>query len=252
MSTYFSKVSHFDANDILNLGMDGLFTVWQKSRTEKKVFRLKLEGNSYEFFSIKNDYRLNGDFLCHFSFDGVAYFLEIELKENKFNIKNLKSFYKAERRGCFRLYLGKNESAVLSFEISSTPIESDKNVISLKSKESETGLFVDFLKLLDNETQSDEVVFSIRDISLTGVSFLVSSVEKSFVKLGKDILNLKLNLFDLSIIIPRCKIMRIEGNNPYIVGMQFFDLSESSRAKLNFQINKILLEMEDQFEKKLS
>ena len=133
-------------------------------------------------------------------------------------------------------------------------------MINFQTKVSETGIFKDFLGIINDKDGGDRVLegyikLRVNDVSVTGLNLQLSDLEKTKLPLKKDLGEVILEFNDIHIPIPGAQILYIlEGvardkkTKIYRAGVQFLNLDTNTDQKLAGLINKTLRHLESEFE----
>lgn len=237
----------------------GSIQVWNKGNKNRltcNLISISEDGN-LKLKIVHDNKLLSKNILFFFELEGVSYLSEAVCSREGLilTLSNFSSLYKAERRTSFRMAIKDYQKVLIKFEIGNLPEIKESNVISIESKKSETGLFLNFLDLLDNETKDKKnLSFKVNDISLKGIGFDVGALEKKYLIKGAVLKDLSIEVETEKILIPEMKIVHVREYKysrhslRYRVGAEFIDLSNENEKKINRLINFFLDELEDEFE----
>lgn len=198
------------------------------------------------------------DVLYNFSINGVSFFGKgiIENIDNKITLNCSDQLFKSERRQNYRLltYPQHKAFAEVDFEDSEL-IES--NVVSINTKKSTTGLFKNFLELVEdgNEQKIKQPTLSFRvfDLSVTGVALLFDKIENEILKEKNILTNLTIKLDSHTFLVEKAEvkyISKLKGYSGYSykAGVQFLEMDTNLDNEIGFIINKFLRDTDKEFE----
>jgi hypothetical protein len=240
-------------------------TIWKKGSSKKiQIEFLDFYSEQEEVLvegKIPEDL-LNQDILYSFELSGLNFFGKSKLSSQtleKIYLNTSQTLYKSERRVNFRLLTYPHQEVYLHF-----PIPFEKNdqgkVINLSTGISETGLFENFLKVVRESEESNEIDGHIKirvlDVSVTGAALLLSDYENDLLpkmneRLGEVILDFNGELIE----IPDCEILykldfKVQGKKSVFkkAGLKFKDIDTNLDELLSGVINKTLRSIESEFE----
>lgn len=244
-----------------------IVTVWKKGSSEKYELKATdyIRAKSEIYFNGKFDESLTGEsLLMTFELSGLHFFGKCRL-QSKANLSPClvcdDDIYKSERRNNFRLLTYPHHQVFLNINVGKEEIERS-NVLSLNTGKSETGIFKNFLEILDEDKDEKPedfegyLRFRVIDISVTGLAFQFGKIEKQFFKeLNKSLGNVYLDFNGDMIRIPDAKILYIVdkpvSNSSailYKAGVQFLEVDTNLDAVLAKRINETLRSTEAEFE----
>lgn len=258
--TFFSKQDPTEkASRLFLLGHSkGTVTLWEKGSKDKSNYitsnfdkereELVLEIKDYPF---KNGQTI----LCTFELRGMSFFSEVVFltSVSGFGVLHFKNtLFKSERRSSYRLLTYPLYEVWADFNIDD--VYQGGNVVELKSKTSQTGLFKKFLKIAANdETEESTNILKIRvqDLSTTGMAIHAGELEVSYFSKDTIFQNVSIKIVDETILVPQAKIMYVvdyisndKNIKKYKIGINFPDLPANLDAQLGKKIN-ILLRQND-------
>lgn len=260
--TYFRKLDDVEKNSRLwQLAQAKVpVTVWIKGQKQKHTFDV-LEYDK-ELFQITSTATTSpfvspSEVLLSFEYKGMNFFSQVTQKtaiggKIVFIFNNV--LYKSERRSSFRLMTFPIYEVYAHFPLDKS--YQGGNVVQFKSGQSQTGLFKNFLKLVEpsakEETPEDQSNLKIRvqDFSTTGLSIHVGEIERKYFTKDNVFKGLKLSFTDESVIIPEAKVVYIvdfigdKGLKKIKVGIHFENLSTKIDEQLGKKINKLLREID--------
>jgi hypothetical protein len=258
--TYFSKLDPSEKlNRLAQFGLSkGEVTLWVKGQKNKLSFRaLEFDKERCEIVLNSKDcpYPKGTVLLCSFELRGMFFFSEVTCNTSiadHFLIEFKNTLFKSEKRGSYRLLTYPIYEVYSEFSLGEA-YEGGK-VIDLKTRNNQTALFKNFLKLLEaKEDVSDHqsVKYRVQDLSTTGLSLHVGELEAQFF--SKDFIykDMKLHFSDKIISIPEVKVVYIvdyiSGDKflkKFKVGLNFPNVSAAIDNELGGKINQLLREID--------
>ena len=234
--------------------------VWEKGKNNK----VEVEGDIFlkeklqivlsDNNSLENQVK---DLLYSFSINGVSFFGKCKLinPDRKLVLDCTNQLFKSERRKNYRLLTYPHFKSFAEADLDVSEIE-DSNVVNLATKKTTTGLFKNFLELVNEEEGSKThqgISFRVFDLSVTGVALLFGELEKEVLDKNEFIQDLKIKLSDHSVLIPRAKVCYITDmigskNYTYKAGIEFVNIDTNLDSQLGFIINKFLRDTDSEFE----
>src|SRR5690606_26230206 len=138
--------------------------------------------------------------------------------------------YKSERRTNYRLLTDPILKVFAFFKVDEEYI--GQNVVDFRTKQSQTGIFKDFLKIVGGDKNSLDkegyLHFRVKNLSVTGLSLEIGELEKKFFVAGEKTGKMYLNFEGEEIMIPNAKIVYVldmigqkDKGRIYKVGIQF-------------------------------
>lgn len=256
--TFFSKL---DASEkIARLGSfaasHGEVTIWPKGAREKKNIRVNAfdkDRVSLVLETREAPYALDSRLLCSFEFRGMNFFAEVVLQLSiggMYVIHFPGDFFKSERRNSFRLLTFPLYEVWTSFDLGAS--YEGGNVIGLKSKQSQTGIFKNFLNLVNNVedpavNSTGSIRLRVQDLSTTGMALHIGELEAEQIKKDREFEKVELVFTSETLVIPKIRVMYVV---PYIgadknvkkfkVGIRFEDVPLDLDQKLGKKINELL------------
>ncbi len=237
-------------------------TIWEKGKSVREKFSsMKFDKSqmalllSFDETGISN--YLNSKVLYAFNINGVNYFGQGELTpvaNNNYKLICNGDLFKSERRENFRLLTYPHYESYI--QIPATEEEYEKsNVVSFQTKMSETSLFKNFLKIVDDKDTSAKegfTKFRVLDISVSGLAFQIGEIEKNYLEQQRVLKPVHI-YFNEDILIPAIEIRYIvpliRGNgSAYKVGVQFLDVDTTTDQRLGKLINSAMRSFESDFE----
>lgn len=245
-----------------------LITLWLKGSSEK--FKLETQ----EFFRSKNEFQLDGSLpekfinetlLFSFEISGLHFFGKCEvvsISDKNIFIDMKYDVFKSERRANFRLLTYPHHEVYISIKIEKEELEKS-NIVNLKTKVSQTKLFNNFLNMMQDELEEtpievleDHIEFRVIDLSVTGLAFQFSDIEKSFfekfnVELGKMYLNFNGEYVQINGGEILYKLDFVSSNRStklYKAGVRFTGVDTNMDSALGNIINKTMRSVESEFE----
>lgn len=262
--TFFSKLDPSEIVSRLSLlgTSKGWVTLWEKGKKDK--FKYQVSGFIKDRLEIsletREDTFKNGQtVLCTFELRGMNFFSEVIVQKSisGYIVLVFKSpVFKSERRSSYRLLAYPVYKIWAEFDLGQT-YEGGK-VIDLKTKSSQTQLFKNFLKIIDNNNENERLKILIQDLSVSGMALNVSGVEASFFKKGVVFHNVTLRFSDEVFEVPEAKIVYVvdfvshdKNTKKYKLGVHFENFPSNLEDKLSKKINDLLRETDSnkEFEK---
>lgn len=236
-------------------------TIWKKTSSVKfkaladifivEDLKLVLTPNTEFDRSLK-------EVLYNFSINGVSFFgkASIENIDNKISLNCEEELYKSERRKNYRLLTYPHHKAYAELNFENTE-KIENNVININTKKSTTGLFKNFLELVDDndERNTKRTVLSFRvfDLSVTGVALLFDKIENDILKEKNIISNLVIKLDTHRFLVEKAEVKYIstlKGTSGYghKAGIHFLEMDTNLDSEIGFIINKFLRDTDKEFE----
>lgn len=260
--TYFSKLDPKEKESrLIQLsGSKGRVTVWIKGQKEKRVFQvLEYQKDRFELLldSKQNPHPKGTQLLCSFELRGMFFFAEVTLNRSLLDnllleIKGV--LYKSEKRASYRLLTYPIYDVYAEFQLEES--YEGGNVIGIKNRSSQTGLFKNFLKLLNaQENENDDVhqvvKYRVQDLSATGMSLHIGELESQYFSKNYIFKNTKIIFPDETLEIPEVKVVYVvnyiagdRNHKKYKVGMHFPNMPTILDEKLGKKINDLLREVD--------
>jgi hypothetical protein len=236
--------------------------LWVKGKPERFFFKASYFNEEKFLLSIQpqEEYKLSdGEYCFNFELNGLNYFIESNVKrylnDNTYTIDCEQNLFKGERRGSFRLltYPTYKVKAYLKLDEKETQ---EGNLLEFKTKMSRTGLFKNFLELIDKEEKSKRgngfISFRVQDLSATGVCVIVGKMESELFKVGMEIPRIEIKFEKESIMIPGGEVVYIneytqeERNNldVYKAGIRYKFIDLNTEQKITQKIHSILTKLD--------
>ena len=258
--TYFSKLNpHEKLSRLSQLGQSGgKVTVWIKGKKERFSFSvLEFDKERYNIqLNTKSPFiPLKTEVLFSFDLRGMNFFCQATLNKNILDnivLEVTGELYKSEKRSSYRLMTYPIYEVYAEFD----PKESYEGgvVFDFKSKTNQTGLFKNFLKLVDKKESEDQITklkFRTQDISTTGLSLQVGHLETQIFQKDSIFNDVNLIFKDETIVIPEAKVVYVVdyvGSDrkvkSYKVGMHFPKLSTNIGDQIGKKINELLRQID--------
>jgi len=234
-------------------------TLWTKGSKKKisyKVHAYQREDDTLALFAEDSSLVLNQEVLGTFDLKGVSFFFKAKIEkafEDKILLSFMGDFYKSERRNNFRLLAYPIYSIYCLFDLPKEYVGG--SVIDFKSKMSQTGLFKSFLKLVENDPQSQDlkkIKLRVQDISATGLSMFVGEEELEWIKAGELLNPMYIQFLDLELEVKKPRVVYVvdylghsdKGLKKYKVGVKFEGVDENFDRTLSQKINSLLREID--------
>ncbi len=206
---------------------------------------------------------LEKEHLFSFEIHGLHFFgkcIPKRFGKQQFYIEVDEEIFKSERRSNFRLLTYPHQEVYVSIFIGKEKIE-ESNLVNINTRLSQTGLFKNFLDLVDGEEESSVTLegyleFRVLDISVTGLAFQYGEIESSFFpSFPMDIGKIYVRFNDETIVVDKAKLLyrldMVAANQKsklYKAGVEFQDIDINLDEKLSKIINKTLRSLEAEFE----
>jgi hypothetical protein len=243
-------------------------TLWIKGSSDK--YKLTVD----EFFRSKNEFQLSGhlpedlngkEILFTFELSGLHFFGKcdiVSINGGRSFIDMKHEVFKSERRANFRLLTYPHHEVYISIKIDKEELKKS-NVVNLQTKVSQTKLFKNFLNILDEgndkndlDQLEDYLEFRVIDVSVTGLAFQFGEIENSFFKdvnieLGQMYLNFNGECIPLSggkILYKLDFLSQNKKNKLYKAGVIFTNVDTNLDSALAKIINETMRSIESEFE----
>ena len=237
---------------------ENLCTAWIKGQTQRFFFQMSSfveEKNQISLLSLNEKHISDGFYCLAFEISGVSYFIQGNLSKygdgRTYLFQVSETLYKGERRNSFRLmtYPARKVKAYIHFENEEL---AESNLIDFKTKLSRTGLFKNFLKLLESEEQKKKnegyFIFLFQNISEKDIAIIVGKSEEALFEKNQIVKNIIIHFEDEEIEIPEAEVIyksdsqQKDRNNllVYKVGARFLNLDLNTDQKLVRKINLVL------------
>ena len=256
--TFFSKLDASEKNARLSsfAQAGGEITLWMKGTKDKqnlKVVSFDKERCSLVLETREEPFAVESRLLSSFEFRGMNFFAEVLLQRSiggQILVHFPGDFFKSERRNSYRLLTFPLYEVWTSIDLGEE-YEGGK-VVGIKDKRSQTGIFKNFLNLVNNvedpETNSTGALrLRVQDLSTTGMALHIGELETVQIKKDREFENVDLIFPDETLRIPKIRIMYVV---PYIgsdknvkkfkVGVRFDDVPLQLDQKLGKKINELL------------
>lgn len=260
VNVHFRKVDESQKkNKLLVIKSNNIqITTWIKGQDYREEFvvnHVNLEKLIIELTSTEKSKLIDNEVLFSFEIQGMNYFGKSLLKnisDNKYNIDFNGDLFKSERRSSYRLLTYPTYKIFANFQTNKK--YQGSNIVNLKTGQSETGLFRNFLKLLSSNVSSNDGDINVRvqDISVSGISLNIGEYEKDYLNKDDIIDNLKIDFLGEEFVIPTSKVIYkidlIDGKSNtkmYKVGIEFQELPMEVDNLLGIQLNRVLRENEE-------
>lgn len=259
--TYFRKLDDQEKNSRL----------WQLSQAKVPVIVwLKGQKHKHSFDVLEYDKELlqittstdsspfpDSTVLISFEYKGMNFFSEVQQRTavgGKIVFIFDGVLYKSERRASFRLMTFPIYEVYGLFPLDQS--YQGGNVVQFKSGQSQTGLFKNFLKLVEpeaknqSEDEGSNLKIRIQDFSTTGLSIHVGEIEKKYFPKDVVFKNMQLTFSDDVIVIPEAKVVYVvdfigdKGLKKIKVGIHFENITTQIDEALGKKINKLLRDVD--------
>lgn len=240
-------------------------TVWKKGQTKKynlspvQYFRSKSE--IQVMGSIPDDH-IDQEVLYSYELSGLHFFGKCTLTsptKEKIYLNCKSELFKSERRANFRLLTYPHQKVFIHIEVPQNK-DPESNVISFNTGTNETGLFKNFLNVIEEKEEETIIEGFIKlrvlDLSVTGLAILLGELEnKLFTKINVDLGKMHLEFNGQILDIPNGKILyKLEQlasdkkTTIYKAGLQFLGIDTNLDEELSGLINQTLRSLESEFE----
>ena len=258
--TYFSKLNpHEKLSRLTQFGLTkGVVTIWMKG--QKQRFSYNVVDFDKDRYNLHLDtknlfFPLRSDVLFSFEFRGMNFFSQAILNKNLVDQVVLEvngDLFKSEKRSSYRLLTYPIYEIFAEFDLK----ESYQGgvVVDFKSKTNQTGLFKNFLKLVEtqeNEHQNSKIKFRIQDLSTTGLGLQIGQLESQIFEKDSLFNDVKIIFKDEAIVVPEVKVVYVvdyltgdKKVKKYKVGMHFPKLSTQIGDQIGKKINELLRQID--------
>ena len=256
---HFQKLSLAEkAQKLITLSNNhGAMILWRKGSKDKILLRAQnfnrdhfeifIEGPGAKFLS-------DTDVLVTFEVNGTKCFGQGKLShvnEDTYCVVCNGEFFRSERRSSYRLLTYPHHKVYAHFDVGES--YEGGNVINLKTKISQTGLFKDFLKLVgEGQDEDGRVVFRVADISTTGMAINLGEYESKFFEKDRVFENTVVDFVGEKFTFPKTRVVYVidyfakeKSQRLYKVGFKFDDVDVNLDEQIGKKINNILREGDD-------
>lgn len=256
---FFSKQDPTEKLSRLSLlgSSKGTVILWLKGKKNRREFKVDkfdkermeivLEGKEIAF-------GIGDKVLCSFELRGMNFFSEVTFQVSIGGYAVLhfnNTLFKSERRTSYRLLTFPIYEVYAEFNVGK--IYEDGKVVQLKSKSGQTGVFKNFLNLVEPKNKEEEhsslLKIRVQDLSTTGMAIHVSELESEYFKKGFTYNNVAIRFTDQVITIPELSVVYLvdyissnKNLKQYKVGIHFNGLPVSIDESLGKKINELLRE----------
>jgi hypothetical protein len=260
-NTYFSKQDPTEKLSRLSLlgSSGGKVTVWVKGSKDKFIYsvsKFDKDRNEIVLDTKESKFTPGTTILCNFELRGMSFFSEVifQVSVSGYAVLQFTNIlFKSERRTSFRLLTYPLYEVWADFNLSE--VEETGNLLKLQPKSNETALFQNFLKLVDDQLQSEtkkgdtKLKIRVQDLSTTGVALHVGEIESKYFQ--KDLIFKKVDLRFIGEIIqiPEVRVVYVvdyisndKNLKKYKVGLNFKDLPAKIDDLIGKKINSMLRE----------
>lgn len=259
--TYFSKQDPTEKLSRLSLlgNSGGDITVWLKGKKEKHHFKVsKFDKDREEIVLDSKDrsFSPGQTILCAFELRGMNFFSEVIFQESisGYSVLQFKNtLYKSERRSSYRLLTYPLYEVWAEFDLGEA--YAGGNIVDMRSRTSQTGLFKNFLKLVSGEedaelaNQGNKLSVRIQDLSTTGMAIHLGELEIKHFKKDLILKNTLLKFKDEVLTIPETKVVYVvdyiandKNLKKYKIGLHFQNLPPVTDDLIGKKINSLLRE----------
>ncbi|MCT4642231.1 MAG: hypothetical protein N4A33_08020 [Bacteriovoracaceae bacterium] len=234
------------------------FTIWEKSRQPKETFKpdhFYSDSDKLVLHPVDSSELVDKEVLYSFNLNGLTFFGvgKLIFDNNNYILVCHKDLYKSERRQSYRLLTYPHMNVFTSLNINKKEVETS-NVVSLKTKLSETGIFKNFLSMIgDDANDSSLNKFRVLDISVTGMGIMLGNLEKELLENFEEVENITIFFENEIIKIPAAQICYIMDSKEtdlysYKAGINFKGIDINLDNKLGMLINRSLRDSDKEFE----
>lgn len=257
--TFFSKQDPTEKLSRLNLlgSSRGVVTVWLKGNKNKynyNVFKFDKDRMEIVLDTKENIFKVGETVLCTFELRGMNFFSEVifQVSISGFSVLQFKNtLFKSERRSSYRLLTYPIYEVWAEFDLGEA-YEGGK-VVDLKSRQSQTGLFKNFLKIVGDtkENESNDgarLKIRVQDLSTTGMALHIGELEHRYFSKGLVFHKVNIRFTDEVIAVPEVKVVYVvdyisEKNiKKYKLGLHFDNLPTNIDDQIGKKINRLLRE----------
>lgn len=258
--TFFSKQSPDEKLSRLSLlgSSKSEILVWLKGKKERFTCSvIKFDKDRLEVVLDTKDvlFPVGTKVLCTFSLRNMDFFSEVifQISISGHGVLQFQdTLFKTEKRSSYRLMTYPIYNVYADFNLAE--VYEGGKVVEMKSRTSQTGLFKNFLKLVDAKentgpTEGSQLQIRIQDLSTTGMSIHVGELEYQYFK--KDFIFQDVGIrFTTEVInVPQVKVVYVvdyissdKNLKKYKVGLHFSNLSVTIDEKIGKKINSLLRE----------
>ena len=233
-------------------------TVWIKGKKDKHQYSvLKFDKDRMEVALDTKEqlFRSGETVLCTFELRGMNFFSEVIFQSSisGYAVLQFKStLYKSERRNSYRLLTFPIYEVWAEFDLGENYVGG--NLVDFKTKSSQTGLFKNFLKIVDGDKsqlqvpdENERLKIRVQDLSTTGLALHVGELEAEYFQKDQIFKDLHLRFSDEVIEVPEAKIMYVvdyissdKNLKRYKVGVHFKNLPTKIDDQIGKKINALL------------
>lgn len=254
--SYFSKLDPKEKESRLMLlgSSGGDLTIWikgQKDKIKAKTQEYSRDRNEIVLAGNANLFPAGTNLLCSFDLRGMTFFAQVVLQRSVRDLNVLHfttDLFKSERRASYRLLTYPIYEVYAEFDLKEA-YEGGK-VVDLKTKTSQTALFKNFLKLIENKDEHDNhqtIKYRVQDLSATGMALHVGDLEAQFFAKGMTYKDVRIKFTDETIIVPDVQVVYLvdylagdKNLKKYKVGLHFENLPTNIDQLLGQKINQLL------------
>lgn len=258
--TFFSKQDSTEKLSRLSLlgNSRGVVTVWikgQKNKSQFPVFKFDKDREEIVLDSKDNLFTPGQTILCTFELRGMNFFSEVvyQVSVSGFSVLQFKNtLFKSERRSSYRLLTFPLYEIWTEFELGES--YEGGRVVDMKSRSSQTGLFKNFLSLVngdedDKKSDGNKLKVRVQDLSTTGMAIHIGELESKYFPKDFVFKNSEIKFKDETVTIPETKVMYVvdyisndKNLKQYKVGLHFSNLPPVTDDLLGKKINSLLRE----------
>ncbi len=260
--TYFSKLDPKEKESrLVQLATSrGRVTIWIKGQKSKLLYQvIDFEKDRLELLLDSKDkpFPKGTKLLCSFELRGMYFFGEVAINESIVSsiVLEIKGqLYKSEKRASYRLLTYPIYDVYAEFQLEES--YEGSNVVGIKNRTTQTGLFKNFLKLLEAKDEAEVEVhqlvkYRVQDLSTTGMSLHVGELEAQYFSKNYVFQETKIIFPDQVLIIPEVKVVYVvnyitgdKNVKKYKVGLHFPNMPTIVDESLGKKINELLREID--------
>jgi hypothetical protein len=254
---HFTKIRTDEALKRINnlKEQNGDIIIWLKGRAIRETYTVSeiYKENRVKIYPKTTSHLANNSVLIKFSLGGQNYFTTADFKKDPdtdfFILHFNDDFYKSERRSSYRLLVYPTYDVKIYFLVQDS--YQGSNIVDINTGQSETGIFKSFLKIMGQGEESEEVneiFYRVQDLSTSGVSFVIGSVDDKYFKEGEQLHDFKIVFDGEEFIVSGARVVYVidyiqmnkKGLKQFKVGLEFDGLSTTMDSKLGKKITDVL------------
>ena len=235
----------------------GQITLWRKGDKNRLSHRTKSFDREQDTLAVHEELfvpRVGEEVLASFDLNGVSYFCKTKVVaagNGELSLKCLEDFFKSERRQNVRVLTFPVFDLNGFFNLPS--YYQGGKVLNLSRKPNQTGLFKNFLKLVDAGNDGEpRLKLRLQDLSTTGMSIFVGPAELEWFKAGEVLVDTEIHFPQDVLRFPRTKIVYVvdhighmsRNQKQFKVGLRFEEMPSTLVEDLNTKIAAMLKTMD--------